>query len=140
MTGAARPLPMPDQFTRAFWDGARQGQLVIQRCGECGHYVHPPVPLCPRCLSTEVTWVPVAGRGTIYTFTVANQAFSPFFADTLPYLLVSVALDEQDDLRVLSCLVGCEPGEVRAGMPVEVVFEDVADDVTLPLFRPVQEG
>src|SRR5262249_19795209 len=117
-----------------------QRQLVIQRCDECRRYRHPPVPLCPHCLSTKLDAVPVSGRGTVYTFTVAEQAFHPFFADKLPYIIVSVALEEQHDLRLVSVLVDCEPGDVRAGMPVEVVFEDVADDVTLPLFRPVREA
>jgi uncharacterized OB-fold protein len=78
----------------------------------------------------------LSGRGTVYTYTIAEQAFHPFFADRLPYVLVVVDLEEQPGLRFVSELVQCSPEEVSVGMPVEVVWEDVTEEVTLPLFKP----
>jgi uncharacterized OB-fold protein len=140
MTDVTRPLPIPDELTRFFWEGARERRLLILRCDDCTKYVHPPAPVCPNCRSWNLTPAEVSGRGVVYTFTVATQAFAPYFADKLPYVLVSIALEEQDDIRLFTSLVDCDPSDVRAGLPVEVVFEDVADDVTLPFFRPVQEA
>jgi hypothetical protein len=78
----------------------------------------------------------LSGRGTVYTYTIAEQAFHPFFAGRLPYTLIVVDLEEQPGLRFVSELVDCSPDDVEVGMPVEVVWEDVTDEITLPLFKP----
>jgi uncharacterized OB-fold protein len=135
----ARPLPLIDDETRFFWEGTREHRLLVLRCKECDRFVHHPRPVCPSCLSSALEPAELSGRGVVYTFTITEQAFHPFWADRLPYTLVVVELAEQPGLRFLSELVGGTP-EDAVGLPVEVVWEDVDDEVTLPLFRLVTAG
>jgi uncharacterized OB-fold protein len=86
-------------------------------------------------MSSEVEWVRCSGRGTVYTFTVTHQNHAPGFREALPYVLACVELEE--GVQMLTNVVGCAPDDVRIGMPVEVEFEDVTDEIAIPRFRPV---
>jgi len=130
----AKPLPRIDQETKGFWEACQRHELYLQRCGECGALRYYPRAACPNCLSDRVVWVRASGQGTVYTFTVTNQNQAPGFRDALPYVLAYVELAE--GVRMLTNIVGCAPDDVRIGMPVEVVFEDVTPAVTLPKFKP----
>lgn len=131
---AARTLPVIDRDNQAFWTWGREGRLAIHRCANCDYFVHPPVPFCPRCESREVAPQTVSGRGRIVTFTVNHK---PWVQDLpVPYVLALVAIEEQDDVRLASNIVGCAADEVRIDMEVEVIFEQV-DDLWVPLFRPI---
>ncbi len=130
-----KPAPSPTEATRFFWDAAREHRLVVQRCAECGLYIHWPRPLCPRCQSDHLDAAPVSGKGKVYTFTVVHHMFHPGFADDMPYSLALVELDEQPGLRILANVVACENDDLRIGMPVEVTFEE-RDGLTVPQFRP----
>jgi uncharacterized OB-fold protein len=130
-----RPLPLPDELTRFFWDAAREHRLEMLHCADCDRFIHYPQPVCPGCLSAQLAPRALSGRGVVYTYTVAEQAFHPFWADRLPYVLVVVDLAEQPGLRFVSELVDCAADEVVVGMPVEVSWEDVTEEITLPLFR-----
>jgi uncharacterized OB-fold protein len=132
----ALPLPDPDSLGAFFWEGAREGRLLIQRCSGCGTFIHYPRPVCRVCLSRDLAPQPVSGRGTVYSHTVMMQAFHPFFEDRVPYVLATVELVEQEGLRVMTNIVGCEPDHVRVGMPVEVTFEQLTADLTVPQVRP----
>ena len=137
----AQPGPPPvasDPLTDFFWVGAREGRLLIQRCQACGTYIHLPRPVCRACRSFDLAPEQVSGRGTVYTFTETHRPFHPFFVDRVPYLLAAVELEEQAGLRVLSNLVGIDEvtGEPRMGMPVEVDFEWLSDELAIPVFRP----
>jgi uncharacterized OB-fold protein len=129
------PLPLPDPLTQFFWDGAKEGKLLVQQCNECGKHIHPPRPICRHCLSEDLAPVEVSGRATLYTWTVAEQAFHPWFADKLPYVYATVELEEQQT-KLITNIVGCEPSDLQIGMPVEVTFEPLTDEITLPKFRP----
>lgn len=128
-----RLLPQLDPDNEFFWTSGREGVLRFLRCRGCGYYVHPPAPICPACLSRDVTPEAVSGRGTVHSFTVNHQ---PWDGSTDPYVIALVELAEQPGLRLTTNLVGCDPAAVRVGMAVEAVFED-RDPVFVPLFRPV---
>jgi uncharacterized protein len=130
----ARILPAIDMDNRAYWTSGRDGHLVIGRCSDCAYYVHPPVPFCPKCESGNVAPVPVSGRGRIASFTVNHKQWVP--ALPVPYVLALVALDEQDDVRVVSNITHCDPDQVCFDMAVEVWFEQ-HEDLWVPLFCPV---
>jgi hypothetical protein len=117
-----------------FWEAARRRQLVVQRCRGCGAHRFPARSLCARCLGREAEWVPVGGRGTVFSFAVMHQVYHPGFADDVPYAVVVVELEE--GARLISNLVDCPLDAITIGMPVEVVFDDVTPEVTLPKFRP----
>jgi uncharacterized OB-fold protein len=129
-----RPLPRLTALTRPFWTSGQDGRLRFQRCEACGLYVHPPGPVCPRCLCREVRFAPVAGTGTVLACTLNHHAWYPGWET--PYVVAIVELDEQDGLRLVTNIVDCDPHSVRIGVRVEVCFEH-RDEVWLPLFRPV---
>ncbi len=125
--------PRVDLDNQGFWEAAKQHKLVFQRCKDCGLLVHRPRPMCPRCNSMEKEWVPSMGKGIVYSwvnFVYANAAYPGI---KVPYTVVVVEMSE--GVRMISNLHDVKPEEVYVGMPVEVVFDDVADDLTLPKFK-----
>ncbi len=133
-----RILPELNDRNRFFWQGGREGSLVLLRCRRCGFYLHPPSPVCPRDRSTDVGPEAVSGRATVASFTVNRHPWLPM---PLPYVIGLVELVEQPGLRLTTDIVRCPPDEVQIGMEVQVVFEHHRDpdgDVWLPLFEPVQ--
>jgi uncharacterized OB-fold protein len=134
MAGAIKhPKPGMDHETRAYWEGTRRHELVLQRCLTCGAVQHRPRALCAGCLSDRVQSFVASGRGTVHTYTVTFQNQAPGFREALPYVLAYVDLEEGP--RLLTNVVGCEPASVRIGMPVAVEFADM-DEVAVPRFRP----
>ncbi len=134
MGGSERPIPVPDAVTRPFWEAAKQGRLLIQRCVACGSWQFFPQASCRRCWSQRLEWVEARGRGTVYAYTVIHRAPSRGFEADLPYTVALVDLEE--GVRMMSNIVEADPEEVRVGMPVEVVFEAVTPEISLPRFRP----
>lgn len=129
-----KPVPVPDEISRFYWDAAKAGQLSVQRCSTCRRYLFPPSVACPRCLTETLVPTPVSGRGRVHAFTVARQAFDPSFQ--VPYVLALVEIDEDPDVRILTNLVQSDPAAVTGGAAVEVVFERRAE-TALPQFRLV---
>lgn len=130
-----RMLPELDDENRPYWTGGADGHLLIRRCSDCARWVHPPAAACPGCGGQTVPQ-PVSGRGSIFSFTVNEQQFHPDVPP--PYDIAIVVLDEQDDLRVITNIVGCELDELVVGMPVQVAFEQHGE-VFVPLFEPVTD-
>lgn len=128
-------LPLVDDHSRAYWEGARRHELVILRCRQCGFYVHYPKPSCRRCGSGDLAPARVSGRGSVYSYTVTHHKAPPGFEDKIPFAVALVELEEQAGLRVIAHVIDCSPEKLRIGMRVEAVYEDVAADVTLPQFR-----
>jgi len=129
-----KPLPRIDEESRGYWEALARHELYVQRCGACGTTRFYPRAVCPACLSSRVEWIRASGRGAVYTFTVTHQNQAPGFRGEVPYVLAVVELAE--GVRLLTNIVDCPPDEVRIGMPVEVVFEDVTPTITLAKFRP----
>ena len=134
MTSYGGPLPDITPESRPFWEGCRRHELLLQRCRACGTLQHYPRGVCARCWGTALDWVPSAGRGTVYTFTVVHRSQTPGFKERVPYVLAYVQLAE--GVQVLTNLVGCDPAAVTVDMPVQVAFEDVSGEVSLPCFTP----
>lgn len=133
------PRPQPDALTQFFWDGVDEHKLMILRCNN-GHYIHWPRIVCRFCLSTELAPVEVSGRGQVATFTQPLQPFQPYFQQHIGYILAVIELVEQPHLTLVSNIVDIAFEDVRVGLPVEVVFREVAPGYTLPLFRPATAG
>jgi hypothetical protein len=130
------PVPEPDDVTRFFWDGVTAHELRILRCDRCGKFIHWPRPVCRFCLSTSLTPTRVSGRATLHSWTIPLQPFDAYFLEHLPYVLAVVELEEQPGLMMVTDIVDCDEEHLRAGMPLEVTFRDVAPGYTLPLFAP----
>ena len=120
-----------------FWDALRRHELLVQECTACGRLRFVPSELCPVCYSPGATWRRVSGRGRVYTYTVVHRAPTAAYQAEAPYALAYVELDEGP--RMPARLVDVDPAAVEVGMAVEVVFDDVAPDLTLYRFRP-EEG
>jgi uncharacterized OB-fold protein len=131
---ADRPLPRLDSLNRPFWTGGAQGELRIVHCRDCDLWIHPPQPVCRRCLSENVAAEAVPGTGAVDTFTVNRQAWTP--GQEVPFVIARVALDGAPGVLLTSNVVGCPPDEVDVGTRVRVVFEP-HEDVHIPLFEKV---
>ena len=127
-----RLAPSMTADTQFFWDGAKAGRLLIQRCGGCATLRHPPRPMCPRCHSLEWDAIDASGRGTVYSFVMPRHPPLPFFEDG--YIVVLVELEE--GVRLVSNLVDVEPDDASIGMAVRVRFDAFDGDVVLPVFVP----
>jgi uncharacterized OB-fold protein len=131
-----RLLPYLDDDNRFFWTSGEDGTLRILRCNACGFLIHPPGPVCRRCLSSDVAPVVVSGRGRVETYSINYQQWIP---GSEPYVIAWVSLVEQPDVRLTANLVDVEPADLFVGMEVAVEFEH-HEDVYIPLFRPVADG
>ena len=128
-----RLLPKLDDDNEPFWTGGERGELVMWRCQDCKHWIHPPGPICPMCLSRNIATEATSGRGVVHSLTINEQSWNPTMPP--PYVIALVELDDQRDLRLMTNVVNCNPGDVDFGMRVQVVFEH-HDDVWIPLFEP----
>ena len=132
-TAYAKPLPVMQGLAKEFFDWCKQGELRFQRCTGCGTWRHVPREMCASCGSWEWEWAKSSGRGTVFTWTTVARALYPSFATSTPYAPVVVEMDE--GVRLLSEVTDCTPEQLTIGMPVEVVFDAVTPEVTLPKFR-----
>jgi uncharacterized OB-fold protein len=123
--------PQLNRDTEFFWEGTKAGELRIQKCGSCGALRHPPGPSCPQCHAFDRTHVVASGRGTVFSYVVHRHP--PVPGRELPILLALVDLEE--GTRMLAELVDCEPDDVEIGLPVVAGFQDIDDDLTLPVWR-----
>jgi uncharacterized OB-fold protein len=131
----AKPIPVPDAISAPFFDGARDGRLMLQFCTGCRRWSFPVRERCPHCFAASLEWRQSSGRGSLYTFAVMHQVMNPGFASSVPYNVAQVDLAE--GVRMVSNVIGIDNDALRVGMPLEVVFEDVGDNVRIPKFRPV---
>lgn len=127
-------LPQPTAETAAYWEGCRKHQLLIQRCTQCGHYQFYPRIVCTACMSDGIEWVQASGHGRVLSFTVIHRAVSAAYKAEVPYVLALIELDEGPTM--MSNVVEIDAESVAIGLPVEVVFEEWSDEITIPKFRP----
>lgn len=131
-----RPLPVPDETSAPYWAAAARHELAVARCGQCATLTMPPQPVCLSCGTTEpdFDYVVTSGRGVIRSWTVVRTSFLPGFE--VPFVLVDVELDDQDDLRLIGRLLGsANADELHLGAAVRAAFEDLADGVSVPAFE-----
>ena len=133
MSAVAKPVPEITPEMAPFFEAAKRRELVVQRCTACGALRFPARAACNRCMAREVEWVPVAGKGRVFSTAVMHQANHPAYEATLPYTVAQIELD--CGVRMISNVVDCPAHEVAIDMPVEVAWEERSPDVTLPVFR-----
>jgi uncharacterized OB-fold protein len=128
-----RHLPALTAENTFFWRAGSTGMLRFMRCQQCGHYLHPPLPICTACKSRDIKDEAVSGRGTVLSYTINRQVWEAGLE--APYVIAIVELEEQTGLRLTTNIVNCHLQDVRIGTPVCVTFER-HEDVWLPLFEP----
>ena len=129
-----RPIPVADEASQAFFDGANEGKLMLVQCSQCGTHRLPGRERCLDCWSTESGWAEASGKGKLYTWGIMHQQYHPAFADETPYNYALVELDEGP--RLVTNIVDCELDEMKTDMPVVAVFDRVSDEATLIRFKP----
>jgi len=132
---AALPRFVPGRDDGPWWDALRRHELVIQRCADCGRWRHPPAPLCASCRSVAVRWERTSGQGRVFSYTIVHHAVHPALADHIPYNVALVELPDADNVRLISNLVDVPPADIHIGLEVEILFEDLDQETTLPRFR-----
>jgi uncharacterized OB-fold protein len=133
-TAYQKPLPAISSLNQPYWDALKRRELRMQQCDECWRVWFPPSPLCPKCWSRKFSWKQLSGQGRVNSWVVFHQAYFKSYEHDLPYNVAEVELDEGP--RILTNLVGIVNDQIRAGLEVEVVFDDVTGDITLAKFKP----
>ena len=133
MEGPKKPVPIPTNITREFWERAKDEVLVLPYCRDCGTYTYYPRAVCQKCMSRNLEWRPVSGEGTVYSYTIIRSP-QPAFRDMAPYVVANVELRE--GARMMANVLTDDPDSVHIGMPVKIVFVPVASDLKLPQARP----
>ncbi len=137
MNAYAKPLPKTDVDSQPFWDACKQRELRAQRCGDCQRFRWPPQGFCPECYSWEYEWSRLPQTGKVVTFVVVHYAAVAAFQPDLPYVVAHIAVDDADGrVQLISNIIGCPWEDVKVGMAVKAVFEDVSPEVTLAKFEP----
>lgn len=129
-----RPLPALEPRTEAFWRACRAGRLEVTRCIPCDHLIHPFRPICPRCRGRRLEPATLSGKAVLHSFTVNHKAWFP--GQEVPYVIGLVELIEQPGLRLVTNIVHCGIDRIAIGMRLRVVFENLSEEVALPLFEP----
>jgi len=132
-----RPLPITQPWSEPFWEGTKQGKLLVQHCKDCDTNIFYPRKFCPECWSDNLDWIESSGRAKILTFSTAYDMVEPKFMEDLPYTIAYVDLEE--GVRMMTRIVECPPEDITFDMDVEVVFHKLNDDYYLPYFRPVKK-
>ena len=135
----SKPIPPRGQHTQPFWDGAKEGKLMLPRCQECNRVHWYPRFICPFCHSTNIGWIEASGKGRLHTYAVQHRAFGGW-AEEVPYVTAFIDLDEGD--RMMTVLRGVDatkPEEIKIGSLVRVEFEQADDETFIPFWRVVEE-
>ena len=134
-TKVTRPIPVPNEWTMPFWAAAKRGVLELQRCQSCGHFQHPPYATCVQCMGIDLKFEAVQGGGTIYAYTIMHHTGDKRFASVVPYASIVVELDAAPGALLAGNLLEAPYTDAKVGRRVEVIFEKLNDDITLPQFR-----
>lgn len=127
--------PKPTPETQHYWEGAKNGELRLQRCTPCTHVYFPPRPFCPECGSRDVVDFAASGKGTLHSY-VINDLGAP--GREPPFAIAIIQLKEGP--RMMSNILECAqtPEALKLDMPLEVIFEKISDEITLPQFRAAE--
>jgi len=129
-----KPLPVITEETAPYWEYCKKHELRMQKCAQCSYIRFPISIVCPNCHSMESEWIKLSGKGKVYSFIIFRQAYHESYKDDIPYTVAIIRLDEGP--RMESNIIGCKVEDVEIDMPVEVYFDDVTDDISLPKFKP----
>lgn len=132
-----KPIPVANHHTQPFWEGTKQGKLMLPRCTNCNRVHWYPRLICPHCHATEIEWIEGSGEGRLHTFAVQHRAFGPWAEET-PFVTAYIDLNEGD--RMLTVLRGVDatkPETIRIGSLCRVEFDEANDEMSIPFWRVV---
>ena len=134
-----KPIPRQGQHTKPFWDGAKEGKLMLPRCTDCNRVHWYPRLICPFCHTMDIEWFEASGEGFIHTYAVQHRAFGGW-SEEVPYVTAFIDLKEGD--RMMTVLRGVDatkPEDIKIGASVKVEFEQANEDTFIPFWRVVEE-
>lgn len=134
MADVSKPEPRPAPESVPYWEAAKEHRLRLPQCRACEKHWFPPSRSCPHCLSDDVAWSEVSGRGKVFSFVIYDRVYHPSFEADVPYVVALIELEEGP--RLISNVVGIAPSEVRCEMKVRVVFDDMPGGASVPKFAP----
>lgn len=135
-----KPIPFKNQDNNPYWDAADRHELSLQKCDECKTYAMVPGPSCAKCGSADTRWVNLGSDITakIYSYVISYRPFMPGFQDELPYIIAQAELDGVEDVRIMCNVLACKPEDIKIGMPVEMIWQDITEDRALPQWQAVR--
>lgn len=134
--GYRKPIPMVTPENERYWQGCKQHEIWLRYCNPCAKPYFYPRDICPDCGSRDVTWKQMSGRGSVHTFAIVTRAPTPAFAEDAPFVTTIVELEEGPRMPSILTGVDPDPNKVKVGMPVQVTFDDITEEISLPKFRP----
>ncbi len=132
----SKPIPVPQGESDYYWEKAKAHELWLRKCDDCNQAYFYPRDICPMCFSRNTSWIQASGKGTLHTFAIVHRAPTLAFRDDAPFVVAMVDLEEGPRMPTNLIDVEPNPANITIGMPVEVVFEDITDEITLPKFKP----
>jgi len=130
------PAPTPQPEWDFYWEKAKARELWLMRCNDCNQAYFYPRPICPNCFSRNTEWFQSSGKGTLFAFAIVHRPPTPAFTDMVPFVTAYVELEDGVIFPTNLVEVETDPEHVKIGMAVEVVFEDLNNEITLPKFKP----
>jgi uncharacterized OB-fold protein len=135
MSETVKPVPVPPERDKPYWEGAMRGVLVLPKCTKCGWMTRRLELICPKCQNEEFKWTELSGRATIYTYAVARQTTTKGLEGDVPFVVLQASIDEQPGLCIATNLVGdFDIDGLELGLPLVFDVEE-RGDVKLPQFR-----
>lgn len=131
-----KPIPVPQQESDVYWEKAKQHELWLRKCNDCGEAYFYPRDISPCCFSKDTSWVQASGKASLFTYGIVHRAPHPGFADDAPFVTAIVELDEGPKMPTNIIIDDPTPEKLQVGMALRVVFEDITDTITLPKFAP----
>jgi uncharacterized OB-fold protein len=130
---ASKFLPSPQPGTKPYWEGCKQHQLLLQKCGDCGRFQFYPRTICTSCSANTLDWVASSGAGTVVSWTIVRHPESEAYADDVPYVIALIKL--QEGPTMMSQIIDSDVDSIRSGLAVNVSFQDWTDEISMPVFR-----
>jgi uncharacterized OB-fold protein len=132
-----KPVPVPQGESDVYWDKAKEHELWLRSCNECGNAYFYPRDISPCCFSKDTTWVQASGNATLFTYAIVHRAPHPgWYPDGVPFVPAIVELEEGPKMATNIVIDDPTPENLQIGMPLKVVFEDITDKIALPKFAP----
>ena len=130
------PIPSPQGESDQYWQKAKEGELWLRKCNACGEAYFYPRDISPCCFSRDTTWIKASGKATLFTYGIVERAPHPGFVEDVPFVTAIVELEEGPNMPTNIVMEDPTPEKLQVGMPLEVVFEEITDTISLPKFKP----
>ena len=134
--GYNKPLPQPQQESDHYWNKAKEHELWLRKCDDCGDAYFYPRDISPCCFSKNTSWMQASGNAKLFTYAIVHRPFHPGYVDDIPYVVAIVELEEGPKMESNIVMDDPTPEKLQIDMPLQVVFDDVTDDISLPKFQP----